>query len=141
MGLKRWTSLDGGSGNFNTDAAGTVKGGTALQTNLVAKGSLSCLFVVDAETNTLTLEHKWQVSNDNSTWYDFPPENNAAVVVLATGTAGADAAVSKAIAAPRGIEGWKYVRACVVNGVTTGNTADTYAMTYRYLKYSAFDKG
>lgn len=128
------------SGNLDSVAAGTTVGGTAVRTNNVEVGSLSCLFTVDAETNTLTIAGKWQVSEDNSTWYDAPVENNAANVVLATGTAGADAAVSKAVPAPASIYGWKYVRAAVESGGTTGASGDTYSMTLYYRKANGFVK-
>lgn len=134
----RWRSHAAVTGDFDPDAAGTVYGSQAISTANIAPGTLSCLFTVDAETNTLTIAGKWQVSDDASTWYDIAPTNNAAVVVLATGTAGADAAVSKVLPAPSEIMGWKYVRAAVQNGVTTGGAADTYSMTLHYRVFNGF---
>jgi hypothetical protein len=58
---------------------------------------------------------------------------NPANVVLATGTGGADASVTKAIPAPLPIHGWRYMRAVARVGVTTGATVDTYSIAYRYL--------
>jgi hypothetical protein len=101
---------------------------------LVKTNTLSSLVTVDAETNTITLESYWQVSNDASTWVDAATENNAAVVVLATGTAGADAAVTKSIPAPRSVYGWRYARAVVVNRVVDGLIADTYRLGYCFEK-------
>lgn len=124
------------SGNFNGSTAGTTKGGAA-----VAMGdnqrqkvrALSALVAVDAETENLTLTGKWQVSNDNSTWVDVANgTQNAAGVELATGTDGADAAVTKAYDAPQAVYGWRYARFAIVNGVATGATTDTYAISYCY---------
>lgn len=120
------------SGDFDSDAAGTDKAGATLLMLLVKAGSLSSLVTVDAETNTLTMTARWQVSNDASTWVDVVVPNNPANVALATGTGGADAAVSRAIAAPEAVYGWRYARLVVQNGVATGATADTYAIGYCY---------
>lgn len=124
------------SGTFNTLAAGSVVGGTAVMMGDNARQkvrNLSALAVVDAETDTITISGKWQVSNDNSTWVDVANgPQNAASVVLATGTAGADASVTRAFPAPDAVYGWRYARFALTNGVVTGNTADTYAISYCY---------
>jgi hypothetical protein len=101
----------------------------------VEPGSLCALVTVDAETNTLTLAAKWQGSNDGSTWYDVVQPHNPADVVLATGTSGADAAVTKIIEAPAGIYGNRFGRCAVYNGVATGGSADTYSIGYNYVRY------
>ncbi len=121
------------TGNFDTLVAGSNVSGGTLQSKDVEPGSLSAIFVVDAETNTLTISAFWQGSDDGSTWYDIYPSNNAAVVALATGTAGADASVTRAIAAPTAVHGFRNIRAVARNGVVTGNAADTYSIQYRYL--------
>lgn len=126
------------TGDFDSEAAGTVHGHSALSTANIAEGTLSCTFVVEAETNTLTIAGKWQVSDDNSTWVDIGPQNNAAVVVLGTGTAGDDAVVTKCLEAPSGVLGWKYVRPAVVSGVASGNAVDTWSMQVRYRKFNGF---
>lgn len=122
------------SGNANTLAAGSVVPGASLDlgdnTRQKLK-SLSALVTVLAETNTLTWAAKWQVSNDGSTWVDLTNgSQNAAAVALATGTAGADVAVSRVIPAPDSVYGWRFARIALVTGGTTGATADTYAMGY-----------
>jgi len=136
----RWTTASGGSGDLTAaPVAGTTTGGTALATADIAPGTLSCLFVIDAETDTITITGKFQVSADNSTWYDLAGDaQNPANVTMATGTAGADATVNKVLPVPTEALGWKYVRAAIVNGVATGGAADTYAFTFYYRKYSAF---
>lgn len=94
---------------------------------------LSAICVVDAETNTLTLTAKWQGSNDASTWIDIANgSQNAAGVALATGTTGADAAVTKAVPAPDAAHGYRYARCSVVVGVVTGTDSDTYEIGYSY---------
>lgn len=121
-----------GTSNLNGVVAGTTVGGPALRTSEIETGSLSCRVTVLAETNTLTLTFKWQVSDDATTWVDLAPANNAANVVLATGTAGADAAVSRVFGAPEGAVSWNFVRPALVTGVVTGASADTYAFDAHY---------
>lgn len=97
---------------------------------------LSAIVTVDAETTNLTLTAKWQGSNDASTWYDFANATaNTAGTALATGTAGADAAVTKVIPAPVAIEGWRYSRLSIVVGAATGTTNDTYSIAYSYNQH------
>lgn len=131
------------SGNANTLASGSVVAGPTLNLGDVVRPkvkSLSALLTVLAETNTLTWASKWQVSNDASTWVDVTNgPQNAAAVVLATGTAGADTAVSRAVPAPDAIYGWKYARIALVTGGTTGAAADTYAIGYCFRTNSQGD--
>lgn len=136
----RWTTASGGSGDFTSaPVAGTTTGGTALGTADIQPGTLSCLFTVLAETNTLTITGKFQVSDDNSTWYDLAGDaQNPANVAIATGTAGADTATTRVLPVPPSAVGWKYIRAAVVNGVATGAAGDTYAFSFRYRKFSGF---
>ncbi len=139
----RWTIASGGSGTLTAaPLAGTTTGGTALATADIQPGTLSCRFTVLAETNTLTLTGKFQVSDDNSTWYDLAGDaQNPANVVMATGTAGADVAVNMVLPVPPPAIGWKYVRPAVVNGVATGAVGDTYAFEFHYRKFSGFSSG
>ena len=121
------------TGNLDTLVAGSNVSGGTLQSKDVEPGSLSAIFVVDAETSTLTSSAFWQGSDDGSTWYDIYPSNNAAVVALATGTGGADASVTRAVSAPTAAHGFRNIRAVARNGVVTGNAVDTYSIQYRYL--------
>lgn len=124
------------TGDFDTDAAGTVQGGNAVDIGDNARQkvrNLSALVTVDCETDTLTLAGKWQVSNDGSTWVDVTNgTQNAAAVVLATGTVGADAAVSRAYPAPDAVYGWRKARFALVTGGTTGAATDTFSIGYCY---------
>lgn len=126
------------TGNLDTIVAGASVGGTSYPTNEIAIDTLSCQFVVDAETDTLTIACHWQVSHDNSVWYDIKPSNGAGYVAQATGTMGADAAVSVVLEAPTGVLGWEYVRPAVKVGVVTGTTNDTYSMQVCYRKFNGF---
>lgn len=122
------------TGNLDTVVAGGNGAGASLQSQNVTPGTLSALFVVDAETSTITIAAQWQGSDDGSTWHDMAGDpQNPSNVVLATGTGGADAAVTKAIPAPRPLHGWRYMRAVARVGVTTGAAVDTYSISYRYL--------
>lgn len=136
----RWTTASGGSGDLTAaPVAGTTTAGTALATANIQPGTLSCLFTVLAETSTLTITGKFQVSDDNSTWYNLAGDaQNPANVAIATGTAGADSAVSVVLPVPTSALGWKYVRAAIVNGVATGASGDTYSFTFRYRMFNGF---
>jgi hypothetical protein len=125
------------SGNWNGDAAGTDKNGATLSLSIAMVSSLAAHVVVEAETDTLTITGRWEVSNDDSTWYTIVPSNNAANVILATGTAGADTPVTRVVVAPDQIYGYRYARYTVTNGVATGATTDTYAIGYSFIKRSA----
>ena len=114
--------------------AGTITGGNTLPMHLVKTSTLSATVTVDAETNTITISALWEVSNDDTTWVRCTPLNNAAIVVLATGTAGADTAVARVIAAPDSAYGWRYARCSVLNLVADGLIADTYAIGYNFEK-------
>lgn len=94
--------------------------------------------MVLAETNTATLACHWQVSHDNVTFFDIKPSNGAAFVVVATGTAGADAPVTVVLEAPKGVLGWEYVRPAVKVGGGGGSVLDTYSMTVGYRKFNGF---
>ncbi len=138
---------------FNAQVAtGTADGITAGSTvsgNAVHVGGnrnkvadLSALVTVDAETNTLTLAAQWEGSNDATTWYAIAnTPANTAPTVLATGTAGADAAVTKVIPAPLGALGFQYARLSLVVGVTTGTTSDTYSIGYNYRRLTGAEIG
>lgn len=136
----RWSTAPGGSGDFTSaPVAGTTTAGTALSTSNVQPGTLSCLFTVLADTNTLTITGKFQVSADNSTWYNIAGDaQNPANVAIATGTGGADTAVSVVLPVPAGALGWKWIRPAVVNGVATGASIDTYSMTWYFRTMSGF---
>jgi len=127
------------TGTFNgVAAASAVTGNSVFLGNDTAKVTGLCaLCVVLAETNTFTIAPKWQVSNDASTWVDLTNgPQNAAATVLATGTAGADAAVTKAIPLPDAAYGFKFARMALVAGGTTGASADTYTIGYCYSQNS-----
>lgn len=120
------------SGNLNTLVAGSVQAGTAifLGQSWRKVAGLSALVSVTAATATLTLAAKWQVSVDGSTWLDIANgSQNAAAVVLATGTAGI---VTKIVPAPDSIYGYPFARVAIVTGVATAGASDLYAMSYSY---------
>jgi hypothetical protein len=136
----QYQALTALSGDFNGDAAGTTASGTALATRTVEPGTLSAYFDISSKTNTFTIAGYWEVSDDNTTFRRVYPLNNAATVVFATGT-GSAVTYDGVIAAPLEVYGWKYVRATVVAGVTTGaDAADSYAIYYRWLKRNAFER-
>lgn len=124
------------SGDFNGILAGSEKTGNAVD---VGDGQrqkirgLSALVIALADTNTMTVTAKWEVSNDGSTWLDLANEpQNPAGVAIATGTAGADTAVTKVIPAPEAVYGWRKARLALVVGVATGAAGDTWSIGYSY---------
>lgn len=123
------------TGTANGVTAGNRVSGNWLPTGRIKNGSLAAKAVLDAETNTLTMTVVWQGANalDKSDAIDlaYDPQNPAAVVV-GTGTAGADASISKAFPCPPAGYGFKYVRMQVSIGVATGAAADTYDISYNY---------
>lgn len=131
---RKYTITGSTAGNLNTVTVGNGAEAATLLMQSVMPGTLSAVFVVDAETENVTLAAQWQGSDDGSTWITIAhaPQNPAAVV-LATGTSGADPAVTRAVPAPSAVHGFRYARARVIVGVTTAQTADTYDISYRYL--------
>ena len=137
MGIsaRKFTVSAATAGNLNGVTAGGNGAGATLPAQSVAAGTLSALFVVDAETDTITIAGQWQGSDDGSTWYDIAGSpNNAANVVLATGTGGADAAVTRAVPCPSQAHGFRFLRAVARVGATTGTANDTYSISYRYIR-------
>lgn len=134
MGYLRY-NVSTTSGNANGIAsASTITGSSVMlgQSSLLVE-HLTAIVTVLAETSTLTFAEQWQVSNDKSTWFSVAnAPQNPATVVLATGTTGTDSPVTKVMPAPEGLYGYKFARACLVTGGTTGATTDTYSIGYSY---------
>lgn len=135
------SNVSASSGTFNGVLAGAAVNGTAIflgQTYCKVRG-LCALVTVDGETDTITLTAKWQVSRNGTTWVDVSNgTQNASGVALVTGTAGADAAVTKTIPLPNeAAQGYPYARIALVVGVATGTTNDTYAISYDYEMLTA----
>lgn len=122
------------TGTLASKAVGSLTGGSTLSLHDVTPGTLSALYTVDAETDTVTIAAAWEVSTDGSTWVRLMNATNTAPTVLATGTAGSDASVSRAVAAPREVYGWPYCRASVLVGGTTAQSADTYTISYAFQR-------
>lgn len=117
------------TGNANTLVSGSVIAGPTLFMGESYKkvGLLSALVSITAATATLTWTGQWQVSPDGVNWTTWVPENNAAQVILVTGTASIK---TVAIAAPVQIGSWAYTRFALVTGVTTGAAGDLYSIGY-----------
>lgn len=128
--------------NFNATAI-TINGVTATSIAAgpsqvmqdVTPGTLSATCVVTADTSTITLSAVWEGSDDGgTTWKRLVSENNVAPTVLATGTGGADAAVTRVVSAPAAAYGWRAVRCSILVGVTTGASIDLATVGYNYCK-------
>jgi hypothetical protein len=123
------------SGNATGVASASAVSGNAVfmgQTALRVT-DLSALIAVTANTSGLTFAPRWQVSADNSTWYSCKADPDNANAVLATGASGGgNVTGSVPLPAPSFVKGWKYARAQVVVGGTTGTTNDLYSISYNY---------
>lgn len=131
---------------FNAHVAtGTANGitpGDPVSGNAVFLGKqtqkvtdLSAVITIDAEANGLSFSPRWQVSDDNSTYYTVAQTpDNPATIPIATGTGGADAAVSRVIPAPASVLSYQYARCQLVVNAVTGTSSDTYSIGYTYRK-------
>lgn len=107
-----------------TGAAPQTVNGKAVLLNDVQDGTLSVWCTVLADTNTLTITGKWQVLDQAGNWVDVAYDaQNPAGVALATGTAGADAAVTKVIPAPAAVYAFRQCRFVWVTGTGVGGGA------------------
>jgi hypothetical protein len=122
-----WT----GAQSLNAVAKNTTTAGPTLDMTLVKDGTLSAFFTTVCDTNTMTIEVLWQGSNDaGAHWYPIVEPGNPTPLVLATGTAGADAEVQFYVQAPWACYGLSAVRLCLINKVAAGGATDTYAIGY-----------
>ena len=113
-----------------TSANGTARNGATIQTGAYAPGSLSMYVGVTIVTGSVVATAKVQVSDDNSTFYDLKPMNNAAAVtVTATG--------SIVIAIDSSAHGWKFARGVVTLSGAATAAGDLTEATYRGLDIRA----
>lgn len=129
------TGINPATGTFALGPLGAAKSLVGIQTLRVGAGSLSARVYWSVFTIDMTLTGKWQMSSDNSTWRDVVGPNNAAHVVLQTGTGTG----AKYIEAPGCVGGVPYVRFSLVSGAASGTAGDTYSMAYNYVEKSPFD--
>lgn len=116
--------------------AGSTKtlNGAAVPTQMVKIGTLCALVYANAKTNNLTISAKWQCSDDNSTYRDATTQNNAANVVIVTGT-GSDVNDYKVIPCPSEIASFPFVRLQLYTGASSADgTNDTGTISYRYIR-------
>lgn len=118
----------------------TINGGTVAMMHpqgntgsAVCDGSLSARVVMRLTTNTITVTGKWQVSANGSDWYNATGPNNAANVVLATGT-GTIATTTLVVSAHDACYGYLYSRYVLTSGVASGGgaTVDEASISYNY---------
>lgn len=129
----RRVALAADTGNLDaiTAGGGTV-GGTAVRTGQFAQGTLNALVDVTIATGSLTIAPKWQVSDDNSTFYDLREGSGPApVTITATGT--------RVLACPEAARAWKFVRPAIDVAGADATASDTYSITSRYVRRQAFD--
>lgn len=124
------------SGNADTLAAGsTIAGSTVVMGDNARQKirNLSAVVTCDIETASLTFTGVWQVSNNGSTWFNVSNgSQNAAGVVLGTGTGGADPTITRAYEAPSAVYGYKLARFTFLTAGATGAATDTYEIGYCY---------
>lgn len=117
----------------------TGAGGKVVMSK-VQLGSLSAKVIPKATTNTLTITGKWQVSDNGTTWYDAALANNAANVILVTGT-GSAVTVTRQIDAPPVVYGSRYARFVVVTGVASAGSGDEYTIGYSWRMRAPIEVG
>ena len=126
------------STNFPTGVSPQVLSGTAIVMSAVAPGSLSANVTLLAQTTSITTFAKWQVSEDNSTWVDVVPTNNAANVAIATGSGSVDTAVTVCVAANEAVYAHKYARIQLYTGAQNAATGDLGSAKYYYRENVRF---
>jgi hypothetical protein len=112
-----------------TSAQDTARNGTAQTTNSIQPGSLIAKVAVTIVTGSVVATFKWQVSDDNSTFYDLKLPNNAAEVTI-TATA------TKAIPAPDGVCSWTYVRPVITLSGASTAAGDLTAVDMKWLSFN-----
>ena len=138
MGLRY--NVSAVSGNANTLVAGSVIAGNAIfiGQDFRKVQSLIALATFTAQTASLAVAGVWQGSNDNSTWVNLVPANNAANVTFTTAVA---AAKTASFDAPLGAYGWKFARFTFLTSGATGGVADTYSIAYSYRQLTGAEGG
>ncbi len=119
-----------------TGASGSSIVGPVVAMGDLEPGTLSVLLYAQATTNTLTLTGKWQVSlkgTAGDTWYDAMTVNDAANVLLVTGT-GSAVNTTRFVEAPDSVYGYRFARYVLVTGGTTASTGDEYSMSYQFMR-------
>ena len=116
-----------------TGAAPQTANGTSLSIvdNRVAEGTLAANVSGNITTNTITFTGKWQVSDNGSAFKDAFNSNNAANVIIATGT-GVLATFSRSVSGHDGLYGYRYVKYVVTTGVGVGGGAGVDDVTISY---------
>lgn len=111
-------------------AAGTVVSGGTLATQNIGNGkTLYATIAMGVKTSSLTMTPSFQHSDDNSTWVDCAPLNNAANVATAAGT-GSLVTTTKTIPLVDA-RTFKFVRAIITTaGATAHATDDVMSCTY-----------
>jgi hypothetical protein len=129
------TSAAPATGVLTGLAAGTQTGAGSIALHRILPGTLAADVEVDAETSTIQLFADWQVSRDGTNWLTVSgTPGNAANVVLATGTGGADPSVRRIIPAPMAVYAFPFARVAIRNEVAAGLVADTYSVSYSALR-------
>lgn len=125
---------------FASGAAPKYLAGGAVSMLEVQFGTLSALCTVQAETSTLTIAAIWQVSTDGTTYYNVAgTANNAANVVIATGTGSDDDPVTVCIPAPDAVYAYPWARLRLASGVGSADGTNDYGgAVYRALRAGCY---
>jgi hypothetical protein len=124
------------SADLTTAVAAALSGATVAGPSLlmatVSKCTLSARCTFLAQTTSLTLSALWEISDDGVNWRQARGLSNATPVAVATGTAGADVAVTRSIDAPLAVYGVRWARCSVLLGGANGAAGDQAAVSYDY---------
>lgn len=98
----------------------------------VEPGSLCALVAVTIATGSVAIAPRWQVSDDDSAFYDLREgAGPAPVTITATG--------NRVLAAPKAASAWKFARPVLFASGADATTGDTYSVTTRYIRRSVFN--
>ena len=130
------------AGNANGLAPGSVIVGPVLKTMRCKVGTIAASVTALAQTTSLTFTPSWQVGNKadmSDAQVIETGEIGAVHAVEATGTAGVDVAITRAIPAPSAVSGFLYCRLVLTTGGATGGAADAYSISMHWSEPDALD--
>jgi len=105
--------------------------GPTLQMLRAEAGTVSATVALTADTATLTLTPRWEVSADAATWTLASVANSAAYVLQAD-QAG-DASNTRVMAAPNSVYSQRFARVSILLGNAGGGAADLANVGYNFI--------
>lgn len=115
-----------------TSANGTARNGASFALNLTEPGMVAARCESRITTASVVCTFKWQVSRDNTTFYDVKDPPQTAVVTTAAGT-GSEVITYWAVELPRAFHTFAYCRlVATLSGAATA-AADKTQVDYDFI--------